>query len=222
MISALAGFLAGFVHVLSGPDHLSAVAPLAVTQKRQPWAAGLRWGIGHASGVLLIGILTLLFRQFIPVKEISSWSERLVGVVLIAIGFWALRKAFSKKLHTHQHAHGAETHMHIHFHGAKKEHEHPRAHAHSHAAFGIGALHGLAGSSHFLGVLPALAFPNITMAVAYLVAFGLGTILAMAGFSLAMGWVGKTFSFNSVKAYRVLLCSTGISASLVGCCWLVQ
>jgi len=28
------------------------------------------------------------------------------------------------------------------------------------AAFGVGTLHGLAGSSHLLGVLPALALPS--------------------------------------------------------------
>jgi hypothetical protein len=39
IVAALAGTLAGFVHVLSGPDHLAALAPLASDGDRRPWRA---------------------------------------------------------------------------------------------------------------------------------------------------------------------------------------
>jgi len=58
VLAILTGLLAGGVHVLSGPDHLAAVAPLAV-QDRSAWRSGLRWGLGHSSGVLLVGVLSL-------------------------------------------------------------------------------------------------------------------------------------------------------------------
>ena len=46
-------------------------------------------------------------------------------------------------------------HIHLHFLGRKK---HKR---HTHAATGLGVLHGLAGTSHFLAVIPALALPPV-------------------------------------------------------------
>ena len=116
MISVLTGFVAGLIHVLSGPDHLAAVAPLAVEGQRRAWMTGLRWGFGHASGVVLVGVLSLLLRDVLPVDLISSWSERLVGVVLIGIGLWGFRQAFTRHLHTHEHSHGGHPHVHVHLH----------------------------------------------------------------------------------------------------------
>ena len=46
----IAGLTAGAVHVLAGPDHLAAVAPLAANGKVSPWRSGLYWGLGHAGG----------------------------------------------------------------------------------------------------------------------------------------------------------------------------
>jgi len=89
-----------------------------------------------------------------------------------------------------------------------------------HAAFGIGTLHGLAGSSHFLGVLPALAFPTPLEAVAYLLAFGLGTVTAMAAFSWGMGWMAARFARNGATVYRGFMGFSAAAAMAVGCFWL--
>jgi hypothetical protein len=64
------GTLAAMLHVLSGPDHLAAVAPLAVENRNKTWCIGLFWGLGHLAGMLLIGILMTLFRDFIPLEQI--------------------------------------------------------------------------------------------------------------------------------------------------------
>src|SRR5262245_60948125 len=158
MFVILSGLLAGTLHVWSGPDHLAAIAPLAVRHPRRGWVPGARWGLGHSAGVALVGLASLWLRELLPVDLLSSWGERLVGVMLLGIGFWGLRRAL--KIHTHEHEHDGEKHVHMHAHAHKVPHEHDGAHHHSHAAFGIGILHGLAGSSHFLGVLPALFFPD--------------------------------------------------------------
>ena len=60
MFAFLAGLAAGLLHVFSGPDHLAAIAPLAADGERGQWKAGLQWGIGHTTGVLLIALLLLL------------------------------------------------------------------------------------------------------------------------------------------------------------------
>ena len=55
MIEAIVGGLAaGSIHVLAGPDHLAAVAPLAAERETRPWRAGLLWGVGHAAGVVVV------------------------------------------------------------------------------------------------------------------------------------------------------------------------
>src|SRR5688500_9713340 len=106
MLSAAAGFIAGLVHVFSGPDHLTAVAPLSMVDRdKKSWLAGAKWGGGHAAGVVLIGTLLIFFRELLPLGQISAWSEQLVGFMLIAIGIWGARLALSKRLHVHEHQH---------------------------------------------------------------------------------------------------------------------
>ncbi|HXI52957.1 MAG TPA: hypothetical protein VNH84_15685, partial [Candidatus Saccharimonadales bacterium] len=197
MLAILTGLLAGGVHVLSGPDHLAAVAPLAV-QDRSAWRSGLRWGLGHSSGVLLVGVLSLLLRGLLPLDTVSSLAERLVGIVLVGIGIWGFRLACGNRLHSHLHAHGHTSHVHMHVHAGPLGHTHGEAgagghhragHGHSHAALLVGTLHGVAGTSHFLGVLPALAFPHWSQTLAYLVAFGVGTVGSMVAFASAIGWI---------------------------------
>jgi sulfite exporter TauE/SafE len=220
MIAVITGLIAGAVHVVTGPDHLTAVAPLAVRRPRRAWLPGVRWGLGHSAGVALVGLLSLWLRDLIPVQLLSTWGERLVGVMLFGIGLWALNRALKHNIHQHEHEHGGERHVHFHTHGHAHAHERVNAHRHTHAAFGIGTLHGLAGSSHFLGVLPALAFPTKVEAVAYLIAFGVGTIAAMAAFSWSMGWLAVRFESRGAKVYRGLMGTCAVAAMGVGCFWL--
>ncbi len=220
MIALLTGLLAGLIHVWTGPDHLTAIAPLAVRRPKHSWLPGARWGIGHSAGVAVIGLLSLWLRDLIPVEWVSSWGERLVGVMLLGIGLWALHQAFKNKIHAHEHEHDGDRHLHFHVH----HHVHPLRqilpHKHTHAAFGIGTLHGLAGSSHFLGVLPALAFATRPQAVIYIVAFGVGTIAAMALFSWGIGRMASRFAGRGQSIYRGLMTTCGIAALGVGVFWL--
>lgn len=221
MISAITGFLAGVVHVWAGPDHLAAIAPLAVRRPRRAWLPGMRWGFGHSAGVAVIGLLSLWLRDRLPVDLLSHWGERLVGVMVFGIGLWALRRALKQNVHAHEHTHDGQAHIHFHTHShqAARQHDGADAHHHGHAAFGIGILHGLAGSSHFLGVLPILAFPTKTQAAAYLVAFGAGTILSMATFSWVIGGLTRRFALGSARVYRGLLVTCGVAAMGVGVFW---
>ncbi|MFM8471804.1 MAG: nickel transporter, partial [Limisphaerales bacterium] len=224
MISGLTGLVAGAIHVVSGPDHLAAVAPVAVESRRQAWTIGLRWGVGHAGGVLFIGLLSLALRDWLPLDAISSWGERLVGVALIGIGLWGVRRALSQRVHTHEHEHNGRRHVHIHAHDGAGAHSHEGGveHRHTHAAFAVGTLHGVAGSSHFLGVLPALAFPTMTEAVWYLSAYGLGTVAAMVLFSSLVGLSARSLAASSAQAYQRMLAGCSLAAVLVGGWWLVQ
>jgi sulfite exporter TauE/SafE len=224
MIVVLSGLLAGSLHVLTGPDHLAAIAPISIQGKSSSifgnWQIGFRWGLGHTSGVILIGLLALLFRQIIPINLISSYSERLVGIVLIVIGIWGLKKFYSKTIHTHEHKHNGEMHIHIHAHSSKKNHKSPDAHIHTHAAFVVGIIHGLAGSSHLFGVLPALVLPTTNDVIIYLTAFGIGTISAMMIFSSIIGMIANKFATAGLKFYQAILFCFSIIAIGSGGIWL--
>lgn len=222
MIALLSGLIAGAGHVWAGPDHLSAVAPLAAHRPHRAWLPGLRWGLGHSAGVAIVGLLVLWLRDQIPVAWLSSWGERLVGFLLIGIGVWGLRQAARHHVHAHEHTHDGEAHVHIHVHAAKGGHDRPAAHRHTHAALGIGILHGLAGSSHLLGVLPMLAFPTKVMAMTYLVAFAVGTVISMAGFTWAVGWAARRCAARGAQLYRGLMVTCGVAAIVVGFVWIAQ
>jgi hypothetical protein len=211
MIVPLAGFAAGAIHVLAGPDHLAAVAPLAARHPRGSWRSGLRWGLGHAGGVCVVGLATILLRGLLPVDLVSHYSERLVGVMLIGIGAWALRKGM--QIHTHAHEHGGERHEHIHMHAKGEQH------VHAHAAFAFGTLHGLAGSSHVMGILPALALPSNVLAASYLIFYGIGTVAAMTLFSHGIGMVAGRWQGNALKLYRGLMFACAAVALGVGTVW---
>src|SRR5205085_10708014 len=115
----------------------------------------------------------------------SAWGERVVGLALIAIGLWALRRGLNISPGAHHHGPVAHDHVHVHAGPAWA-----RRLGHAHASFCMGILHGIAGSSLFLGVLPALALPTRGAAVTYIAAFGVGTTVAMTGFAAAMGSAG--------------------------------
>jgi len=221
MFAILSGLLAGAAHVWAGPDHLAAIAPLAVRRPSRPWLPGVRWGLGHSAGVALVGVLALWLRDAIPLQWLSSWGERLVGVMLMGIGFWAVRRAMGTTVHVHEHEHDGDRHRHIHAHSPGHLHGSLRAHRHTHAAVGIGMLHGLAGSSHFLGVLPMLAFPTRIQAAGYLAAFALGTVLSMALFSGLMGLAARRCAHRSTQVYRGFMSACGVAAMLVGGVWIV-
>src|SRR5688500_10966082 len=105
MLTAITGALvSGLAHVLSGPDHLAAVAPLAAADRRRGWLAGWTWGVGHTAGVVFVAVLAIVLRDLLPPLDVlSAWSERIVGVALIGIGLWALRRSLRIEASTHAH-----------------------------------------------------------------------------------------------------------------------
>jgi len=216
MLTAITGALAGLFHVLAGPDHLAAVAPLAVEARRRGWIAGWTWGLGHASGVVLVAVAAVLLRDALPpVDVISAWSERLVGAALIVVGLWALRR--SARVEPAPHVHGAFLHDHLHVQAGPRW---LRRLGHAHAAFCLGILHGIAGSSHFLGVIPALALPTRAAAVIYITAFGIGTVAAMTTFAAIVHRTASSPQPHQ-RTHRAVLAAAALLAIIVGGIWLM-
>jgi ABC-type nickel/cobalt efflux system permease component RcnA len=231
MIYLLTGILASALHVITGPDHLAAVTPLAIENKNKAWHVGIFWGMGHVAGMLLIGVLFILFKEFIPVETISTYSEQIVGFVLIFIGLWAFYKVFSKSKvpHVHPHVHEEpEPHVHIHPHAHGEQpshtHEHPRpVRQNNLAAFLVGTLHGLAGISHLVLIIPTLAFPETIDSVVYLTGFAIGTILAMVVYAVILGYISKRVVMNHKhKMYQTLRIAGGVFAIIIGVFWIIS
>ncbi|RIV35858.1 nickel transporter [Flagellimonas lutimaris] len=223
-----AGLIASILHVIAGPDHLAAVAPFAIESKRKAWKIGLFWGIGHLVGMMAIGLLFAIFREIIPVDEISNYSEQLVGLVLIGIGFWALYRIFKKrKHHKHLHVH-AENSPVIHSH--EHQHEHNSSHHHVHneklrqnnlASFSVGILHGLAGISHFLLFLPVLGFETQSDSIAYVIGFGAGILVAMVTFAFVIGKVSSIAkNGHSDMFFNGIRMAGGLFAIVIGIYWI--
>lgn len=220
MISAIAGFAAGSIHVFAGPDHLAAVSPLAIEHNKSASSLGLQWGLGHTSGVILLGGIALLFREMFPLNAVSGYSEKLVGVILIFIGLWGIKKAVTKKIHAHTHDHDNIEHTHFHFHSIVHKIEAQKTHNHFHAAFGVGIMHGLAGTSHIFGILPALAFASQTDAAFYLLFFGIGTIFSMVLFSTFLGFLSQRIELHGTEIYKKMLIGFSSASLLIGIYWI--
>ena len=216
MISAILGFAAGSIHVLTGPDHLAAVSPLAIENRDKASSVGFKWGIGHTGGVCLLGFLALALREIIPLNFISGYSERIIGIILIGIGLWGIRKAYYNKVHVHYHEHDGNKHIHFHSHGKKTLHETAEAHIHTHTAFAVGIMHGFAGTSHIFGILPALAFTSRIDAVSYLLFFGIGTVAAMTAFAGIIGYFSKKLEVKGTIIIQGMLASFSAAAIFLG------
>ncbi len=224
----IGALIASMLHVITGPDHLAAVTPFAIESKKRAWKIGLSWGLGHLVGMLGIGLLFVLFKEMIPVDLISEYSEQIVGFVLLGIGIWALFKVFKKeKDHAHLHVHseqGPVIHKHPH------DHSHTHDHRHKHtegikqsnlASFSIGLLHGLAGISHFLLFLPVLSFEDNAEAIAYIIGFGVGIVLAMTLYTFVIGKVASLArNGHNEVFFKGIRFAGGLFAIVIGIYWI--
>ncbi len=236
MIIFLTGFIASVAHVVTGPDHLAAVTPLAIDSRKKSWMIGFSWGLGHTMGMLMIGLLFVLFKEYLPVGAISKHSDTVIGLLLIAIGSYAIVRTYRRHTHgnrPHSHFHTEPflyAHIHKHTHDNRVddtgEHEHAhtgRVRQNAFAAFFIGTIHGFAGFSHLFALLPSLALPTVMDTIAYISAFAVGTIMTMVLFAFILGLV----AFQSVvKDKQVFLkwftLTGGFLAIGIGILWLVH
>ena len=205
---------AGAVHVVSGADHLVAMAPFSLNRPLFALRSALAWGAGHSAGVVVLALIAIGFKDLAHVAAMSSWAELLVGVALLVVGVLTIRTAFGLKLHSHEHRHAdhTSTHRHLHLH-VRGNSNHRR---HAHAASGLGLLHGLAGASHLLAVIPALALPPHA-AFGYLIAYLCGSIGAM----LAVVSLVSLVAFRGgARLLPFLVGGTGALSVVTGAIWL--
>lgn len=208
------GFLLGMRHATDA-DHVIAVSTIVTREHKTGRAAviGAAWGVGHTVTIFAVGSVLILFRITLP-PRVGLSMELAVGFMLIVLGIRNLRASFSWRSGGQRHEHKPTVHYHAHgdyIHAHASRPDNPPSHSHQETPvtrldhwFGrssiysmvrpllIGIVHGLAGSAA-IALLVLSTIPSARWAVAYLVIFGVGTILGMMLITLAMA---STFSFG--------------------------
>ena len=230
----LAAFILGAVHAIE-VDHMVAVSVFAGMKPRMAAAAnyGARWGVGHAIVVMVVGSVLALLNVKVP-DNIVSYGETLVGLALVALGIWALKRA--KKFHTHaphEHDHSdASHHGHLHAHplsvnnGDKHHHhahssEHLAQHHHQHLPTALGALHGLAGSAPVLALISVTLLDSFQQVFIYLLLFSVGTTLAMSVYGLLAAAAVQGLGLSKQHVYRLTI-GIALATILVGLWWIIS
>lgn len=217
------GFFLGMRHA-TDPDHVIAVTTIVSRQRSIKHAAliGALWGVGHTLTILLVGSGIILFGLVIPAR-VGLTMELSVGIMLVLLGILNLSGILRWLTNSFTPA-GSTSHAHIHSHG-DYIHNHPHSHApekHGHAEtatpvgwldrnFGrlglyqvlrpltVGIVHGLAGSAA-VALLVLTTIRVSSLAVVYLLVFGLGTI---AGMMLITAAIAVPFAASASRFSRL-------------------
>jgi cytochrome c biogenesis protein CcdA len=183
------GFLLGMQHALEA-DHIAAVSSIAARRSdiSDIVKHGLTWGLGHTCTLFIFAGAAILLGHAIP-DSVARPIEAAVGVMLIGLGAHVLWRLWRDRMHFHKHRHGdGLAHLHLHSHAGETIAHASSAHAHAHVdRFGwrtllVGLMHGMAGSAALL-VLAVSQAASPATAVAYVLLFGLGSMLGMGALS---------------------------------------
>jgi high-affinity nickel-transport protein len=183
------------------PDHVVAVAAITARTKRvQPamWL-GVVWGLGHTLTLFLVGAAIILFNVVVP-PRVGLSLEFAVGIALVVVGLLNLNRPAKPN-------------------ASLAPADEPRTSIASRRAFLVGLVHGLAGSAAVaLLVLATVRDPR--WACAYLLVFGLGTLVGMALITTGIAAPLSAASRHGAGFARVARLATGALSLLFGA-WIV-
>ena len=183
-------FLLGMRHATDA-DHVVAVTAIASRHRRIGPAVltGIFWGLGHTLTIAVVGGLIITFNIVVP-PRVGLAFEFAVGLALTVIG--ALNVTARSAPHVHD-----------------------DVPASSLRAFVLGLLHGLAGSAAVaLLVLATVRDPNA--ALAYLLVFGVGTLLGMALITVSLASSAVLAAHRVPWSGRALRLATGVLSLAFG------
>ena len=229
MISILfLGFLIGLHHALEA-DHVAAVSSLVAGTSglRRILSHGAAWGLGHGLTLLLVGGSAVVLKTEID-GRLADLLECLVGVMLIGLGGQLLHRLWRDRIHFHRHRHDDGTvHFHAHSHRGEtrphrvSQHEHRHYQGGWHRSLVVGLVHGLAGSAALV-VLTATSLEGAGAGLAFVLLFGLGSILGMLALSAAIA-VPLSFTARRLTlANQGLQACVGLATCIIGVLAIVQ
>ena len=203
--------LLGLRHA-SDPDHLVAVTSLVASKDGNPRAAarlGAWWGFGHGTTLILVGIPLILLKAEMPAWVEATAEKGVAAVILLLAGrvIWKWVRG-DYRVGKHRHDHGRHRHLH---HGDRHDHGTQRSPS---QAFGIGLLHGLAGTGAVTVLLLAGLHGELE-ATAALAVFAPMSMVSMAGFTTAFAWVLTRPAIEPIYR-RVLIPAVGTFGVVFG------
>ena len=232
------GFGLGLVHAFDA-DHVMALSTMANqsvdgrVKTLQAVRFCLRWALGHGGVLLVLGLLVFGFDVQLP-AALSVWAERLVGLLLIALGGWLLMTLWRQKsplpnlqhhglqlhgLQLQKHQHGELSHTHL----TRVEEEggrhNPRHHDHRPVLVGI--THGLAGSAPVLALIPAVSQGRVDLALVYILLFSFGVMFSMMVFGVSMGRVQHWLQTQSMRLFNRCRAALACLSMVLGSLWLL-
>lgn len=230
------GLLLGIRHATDA-DHIVAVSTIVSQQKKLTAAgiAGALWGLGHTIMVFVVGGAVIFFHVVIP-PRVGLFFEFAVALMLIVLGVLNLtgflahiiqKLTPSSHPHSHLHVHDRNPHIHIHTHDASGGTSLPEktlSLSYFVREFGlfhlvrpvvIGIIHGLAGSAAItLLILPTIRSPHL--ALAYLLVFGMGTVIGMVLITTLLGVPIVMTSNRFARANRYIVIASGLVSVALG------
>eukprot|EP00563_Minutocellus_polymorphus_P013573 CAMPEP_0181048806 /NCGR_PEP_ID=MMETSP1070-20121207/15633_1 /TAXON_ID=265543 /ORGANISM="Minutocellus polymorphus, Strain NH13" /LENGTH=329 /DNA_ID=CAMNT_0023127617 /DNA_START=263 /DNA_END=1252 /DNA_ORIENTATION=- len=93
----------GTLHVLTGPDHLSALATLSANVGNcAAFSLGVQWGLGHSTGLIIVGSALIAAsdsgaEEVVVPELLSKILESVVGVFMLLLGMYGVTKAIRKR-----------------------------------------------------------------------------------------------------------------------------
>ena len=226
------GFFLGMRHATDA-DHVVAVTTIVSRERSVRSAAliGVLWGLGHTLTIFLVGSLIILFGVVIP-PRLGLTMELSVGLMLILLGVlnlsgmmrWITLNFGAGANHTH--SHDGVTHAHTSRNNTADSESAP-ALGWLDQTFGrlglyqsirplaIGVVHGLAGSAA-VALLVLTTIRVSSLAIAYLLVFGLGTV---AGMMLITAAIAVPFTLSDKRFSRmnhVLATASGVISLIFG------
>ncbi len=186
---------------------------------------GARWGVGHSVTVLTVGTIVILTGFRLPAQW-NTLGEAGVGLMLVVVGLWAIRTTLNLHLHPPV-EHGNHLHLHTHRTG---RHHHAHAHAHSppptiphgHGTTVVGLIHGLAGTTGAVALIPVTLFPSRWWGIAFLLAFSVGVIAAMTTYALVAALAIRQVGGSSVTIGRRVSVGIGLVGVSMGLWWIAR
>lgn len=85
------GLVLGIVHVITGPDHLSALIVLSAGSSWRSANLGMRWGLGHSTGLILVTAIFLAADQNVDLDTVGQYCDFIVGILMMLLGVWGIR-----------------------------------------------------------------------------------------------------------------------------------
>lgn len=181
------GLLLGLKHATE-PDHLVAVSTV-VSEHRSPFRSalvGAWWGVGHTASLLVAGVLVIILRIRIS-ERTGTLLELVVALMIVLLGAQVLRRAFAERTNS------------IVADPVRRSPPRTDSTPRGWRPLLVGMMHGLAGGSGVLALLPLAVIASPALGLLYLLLFGAGSIVGMLLMSFI---ISLPFVFTADRAAR--------------------